>query len=359
MALGLFWATVSLVVFLLISTADMLGYLKPKNHFDVDGKTVVVTGGSQGMGRALGKLLAQRGANVVIVARDRQKLEAALKYISAAAKDVEKQRFHYISADVTKSEENIRIVEEVTSWNNGNSPDVVWANAGGAYSELFIDTPVELMRSQMDLNYFAAAYLAHATLRSWLRPASTKQTSEAAAAVAPRHFIITSSVVCFVGLAGYSPYAPAKSALRSLADSLRSEVRLYNGYRRANPSKGPAADVEIHCVTPGTIFSPGLDNENKTKPAVTHILEESDPRQTEDEAATAAIKGLERGGYLITTQWLGSLLRAGMLGGVPRNAVFMDTMKAWLTPVIWLFMQPDLEGKVLRWGEKNEVKLPQ
>lgn len=36
------------------------------------------------MGRGLGKLLAQKGANVVIVARDQTKLDAALKYISVS-----------------------------------------------------------------------------------------------------------------------------------------------------------------------------------------------------------------------------------------------------------------------------------
>ena len=247
----------------------------------------------------------------------------------------------------------------MTSWNNGNPPDVVWANAGSSHPELFVDASVDILRSQMDINYFAAAYLAHATLRSWLKPTTVKQTEESAAAMPQRHFIITSSVVAFVGLAGYAPYAPAKSALRSLADTLRNEVRLYNGYRSANPSKGPANDVEIHCVTPGTIYSPGLENENKTKPGVTFKLEESDPRQTEDEVAAAAVKGLERGYYLITTQWLGSLLRGGMLGGIPRNAIFLDTLTAWLTPLVWIFMSAEIEGKVTKWGETNEVKLPQ
>jgi 3-dehydrosphinganine reductase len=42
---------------------------------------VVITGGSQGLGKGLGKLLAKKGANVVIVARDVKKLEAALEEI--------------------------------------------------------------------------------------------------------------------------------------------------------------------------------------------------------------------------------------------------------------------------------------
>jgi hypothetical protein len=38
MALGLFWATVSLVVFMTITTADMAGFFRKKNQFDVNGK---------------------------------------------------------------------------------------------------------------------------------------------------------------------------------------------------------------------------------------------------------------------------------------------------------------------------------
>lgn len=45
-------------------------------------KTVLLTGGSQGLGKAVGQLLASKGANVIIVARNVQKLEAALQEIS-------------------------------------------------------------------------------------------------------------------------------------------------------------------------------------------------------------------------------------------------------------------------------------
>jgi 3-dehydrosphinganine reductase len=337
---------------------------------------VVITGGSQGMGRALGKLLAQKGANIVIVARDRQKLDAALKYISvcqrtplscitylllaqASAKDPEKQRFHYISADVTKSEENIRIIDEVTEWNNGHPPDVVWANAGSSHPELFIDTSIDILRSQMDINFWSAAYLAHATLRCWLKPTTSKQTAESASTTPKRHFIITSSAGAFCGFVGYSPYSPGKAASRNLADALRNEILMYNGYRSANSSKGPAADVEIHCVAPGTILSPGFENENKTKPKVTLQLEETDPRQTEDEVAAVAVKGLENGEFLIATQWLGKILRAGMLGATKRTSIFIDMVVTWITPLVWMVMIPDADNKVWRWGEQNEIKLPQ
>lgn len=256
---------------------------------------------------------------------------------------------------MTRPEENARILKETTAWNNDHPPDIVWANAGMSTPTLFVDTPLETLRSQMDINYWAATYLAHATLRLWLTPTTSKETAQAKS----RHFIMTSSTVCFCGIAGYAPYSPAKSALRSLADTLRSELNMYNGYRRAHPQDGPETDVKIHCVVPGTITSPGHSNEQELKHSVTKILEESDPAQDEDQVARAALKGLEKGHYLITTQWLGHLMRVGMLGGSPRDNWFVDTVGSWVVNFAWLFIGPDMEGKVWNWGKKNEVKLPQ
>ncbi|KAF2208780.1 hypothetical protein CERZMDRAFT_114310 [Cercospora zeae-maydis SCOH1-5] len=317
--------------------------------------TVLITGGSQGMGRGLGKLLAQKGANVVIVARTQKKLDDALQYISAAAKNGDRQRFLAISADVSKHEENLRIVQEVTAWNNGNPPDVVWANAGMAQPMLFLDASIELLRQQMDVNYFAAAYLAQSTLREWVKPAGVKRTTSPTVNQKPRHFIVTSSVACFAGFAGYAPYAPPKSAMRSLADTLRSEMNLYNGARKKDPTNAPPAEIKIHCVCPGTITSPGYDNEQKTKHPVTKILEEGDIVQDEDQVAAAAVRGLESGGYLITTQVLGHAMRVSALGGSPRNNWFVDTVFGWLVAVAWLFIGPDMEAKVYNYGKKHGI----
>ncbi|KAL8938765.1 MAG: hypothetical protein Q9216_003711 [Gyalolechia sp. 2 TL-2023] len=61
-----------------------MGLFTGKNQFPVDGRTVLITGASLGMGRSVARLLAQKGANVVIVARNIQRLEEALKYITTS-----------------------------------------------------------------------------------------------------------------------------------------------------------------------------------------------------------------------------------------------------------------------------------
>jgi 3-dehydrosphinganine reductase len=309
------------------------------------------------MGKELARLLAERGASLILVARTVKNLESALEYAKSHAKNPSSQRFHYISANVSSESENTRIVAEATAWNNGKMPEIVWAVAGSSIPGLFVETSTDTLRQQMDLNYFASAYLAQKALQAWWYPETPYAPQAKGAASEPsRHFIITSSATAFVGLAGYLPYAPAKAALRSLADGLRSEVQLYNGARRSNTAGGqtPAPfDVNIHAIFPGSILSPGFENEEKTKHPVTRELEATDPKQTELEAATSALRGLENGNYMTPTNWLVHLLRWGSLGSSQRDNIILDTLGAWVTSIVWLIMVPDLNSKVWGWGKKE------
>lgn len=237
----------------------------------------------------------------------------------------------------------------MTKWNNGNPPDIVWANAGSAKPGLFLDTSIETFKQQMDINYFAAVYLAHAIFKIWLT-GSSSPSSEPKINI-PRHFVITSSVAAFVGLAGYSPYSPAKAALRNLHDSLRSELLLYN---HAKPEAGKQIpEVKIHTIFPGTILSPGLDTENVTKHAVTKELEKSDPQQTPAEVASVTIAELEKGNQLITTQWLGMIMKSAGLMVSVRDNWLVDTILGSLMPIIVPFVNMDLEGTVKKWARDH------
>jgi 3-dehydrosphinganine reductase len=372
-------ATILLLILVGIISADIMGFaLWKSNKFPVEGKvcyflydwepidlstsqTVLLTGSSQGMGKEVARLLSARGANLILVARTVKNLETAIEHARSHAKNPSTQRFTYISADVSSEAENARIIAEATAWNNGHMPEIVWAIAGSSTPGLFIETSTDTLRRQMELNYFAAAYLAHKTLQAWFYPSTPYSTQEKTSAPEqPRQFIFTSSAVAFVGLAGYTPYAPAKAAIRSLADGLRSEVQLYNAARRSKTNTTgvqPAPfDVDIHIIFPGTILSPGFENEEKTKHPATRELESSDPKQTELQAATAAVQGLEGGNFMTPTNWLVGLLRYGSMGSSQRNNVVLDTLGAWITTIVWLVMVPDLNSKVWGWGKKNGMQ---
>lgn len=192
----------------------------------------------------------------------------------------------------------------------------------------------------MDANYMSSVYIAHAALRRWLSGSVPSSPS-----AEPRHIIFTSSVLAFYPLAGYTPYTSSKAALRTLSDALSQELLLYS---RHTP-------VKTHTIFPATIFTASYEEENKTKPAVTKKLEESDGGQTPDEVAIASIKGLERGEELVTTSGLmGYAMKAGMLGSSVRNGwAIVDTIASWAISVVFVLVRWDMDRTVKKWGKTN------
>lgn len=198
----------------------------------------------------------------------------------------------------------------------------------------------------MDTNYFSAASMAHAALRSWLVPSPTLPAPSSPTSNQPvNHLIFTSSVVAFYPFAGYGPYSPCKSALRALSDTLSQELQLY-------PSP-PHPIIKTHTLFPATILSPSLEVENAIKPAVTKILEEGDSGQTPDEVARRCIAALERGEELVTTEWLGWAMRVSSLGASSGRSV-LDVIGGAIMGIIMPFIRRDMDGTVRKWGRENQ-----
>lgn len=294
------------------------------------------------MGRSAARQLAEKGANVIVVARNVARLEEAVSELKAAAKSPQTQRFHHIAADVSEPGYAVRVVEEASRWNGGAAPDVVWCVAGMSSPMLWADSDgaVAAGRRNMDVNYWGSAEMAHAILRAWYDP--SRGAAAPGPGSEPKHLVFTASVLAFFALAGYGPYTPSKNALRGLADTLSQEALLY-----------PDHPVRIHVVAPGTILSPGFDREQRTKPDITLQLEKDDPRQTPDQVATAAIRGLERGNYLVTVGFLGEVLRFANLGSSLRNNWFVDTVGAWLVTAIWFFVLWAINGDIRAYAKKH------
>ena len=237
----------------------------------------------------------------------------------------------------------MRVISEAAAFNGNIPPDIVWCCAGSSYPTLFIDTPVEQLRSQIDSNYLSSAYMAHAILNAWLNPPSKSPAKDIKAG--PRHLIFTASILSFFTITGYAPYSPTKAALRSLSDTLSQEMNLYAS------SHTP---VRIHTIFPATIFTESYENENKVKADVTKKLEESDPGQTPEEVAKRSIAGLEHGEELVTTTLLTRLVKASVLGGSIRNGwAILDTVLSWVMALVMVFVRSDMDSKVRKWGKEH------
>lgn len=189
------------------------------------------------------------------------------------------------------------------------------------------------MRSQMDINFFGTVEMTHAILREWC-------ATDAPVDKEARHIIMTGSVATMYVVPGYIPYVPSKAAMRGVAEGLHMELMMY------------PQNVEVHLVTPGTILSPGFEHEQILKPEITKSLEKSDPKLTPDEAAKAAIQGLEKGEFMITLSWQNWLMKCGTYGPAWKNNWFIEAlMAAIMSLIIWPLVDMDLRGQV-----KNHVK---
>ncbi|OTB10338.1 hypothetical protein K445DRAFT_323108 [Daldinia sp. EC12] len=339
--------------------------MPPKTQFPVEGRTVVITGGSRGMGLAVGRQLAEKGANVAVIARDYERLLQAVEHMRQGAQNPQDQRFIAIRADLTLPSEATRVIDEVVSWNLGSSPDIVWCCAGSTHPTLFVDTPVSEFQKLMSSNYFTSLYMTHAVLTLWLKKPSRKETASIAAdattdsattvqssAPSPppaRHIIFTASFLALYSFTGYSPYSPSKAALRSLCDSLSQEMNLYAA---AHPHEPP---VRLHTIFPAGITGESFDAENRIKPDITKLLEAGDKPQTPEVIARKSIQALESGHELITTDFLTALVKRSMLGGSTRGGFFKglgDWLLACLLAVVMVFVRGDMDKKVRDWGRK-------
>jgi len=174
---------------------------------DVAGAVVLVTGASRGIGRATAELLAERGAQVIAVARD----EAALRDLSertGATSLVADLREPGAAADV------VRRAREV----HGRLDGVV-ANAGLGHAGAVIDMTDEQVAALVDLNVRGTFLLARAAAQAFIEQAGDGRAHDR------RGIVFVSSIAGAVGVPGESVYSATKAAVESLAVVLREELR--------------------------------------------------------------------------------------------------------------------------------------
>src|ERR687883_583800 len=110
-------------------------------------RVAAITGASSGIGLATAIALAREGAAVVLGARRRDRLDAAVRDIEAAG-----GRAVAIEMDVTREADNERLVESART--TFGRLDVMMCNAGFGYYGTLEETPPDVMHRMMDVNYF-------------------------------------------------------------------------------------------------------------------------------------------------------------------------------------------------------------
>ena len=114
------------------------------------GRSALVTGGSKGIGFAIANRFASSGADVAIVARGRESLDAAVKQVQANTNS----RVVGVQADVGKAQDVQRAYEEAMA--AFGKLDIVVNNAGTSRAGPFEAMSDELLQEDLELKLFAA-----------------------------------------------------------------------------------------------------------------------------------------------------------------------------------------------------------
>lgn len=193
-----------------------------------ESKTILITGGSSGIGLAAAKMLQDEGANIIITGKTDERLENAKNILGKNAVVIK-----HIAEDEDSTEKFYKEVESI------GQLDGLWLNAGYATGGKIEDMDREMISKMFDVNVTSPML----QLKQF-SPLLKEKSS----------VLVTSSTAVYEGLAAVSLYAASKAALLAAARSWASELA---------PRK-----IRVNTLVPGPIKSnlrSGLPEEQRVE----------------------------------------------------------------------------------------------
>lgn len=165
-------------------------------------KSIIITGASSGIGRALAYEMASRGANLTLGARSREKLETI-------AGELKKNGTGVIVVPTDVSVENDCKNLILSAREKYGKIDVLINNAGLSMRALFETTELQVIRKLMDVNFWGTVYCTKYALPYLLESRGS--------------VVGISSIAGYKGLPGRTGYSASKFAMHGFLETLRIE----------------------------------------------------------------------------------------------------------------------------------------
>jgi len=270
------------------------------------GKTAYITGGSSGIGLAIGKLLAAKGASVAIFARRQDVLDQAIKEI-AASKSSYSQHFLAKQLDVASRDDCELVLPSVVA--EIGAPDIIINSAGLGHPAVFENIDYATFDKVVKINV-------HGTWNtiSILVPYMKEKGG---------YIVNVSSVAGYVGIYGMAAYSSSKFAVNGLSEVLCSELKRFN--------------ISVSVLCPPDVDTPLLERSNRIKPEETKAISATASLMTADEVAVALLKGMANNEFMIIPNFGGR---------------FTYFMKRWFPGIVNYLV----DSKVEAFRKKQAVK---
>lgn len=224
-----------------------------------------IFGGTKGIGLAIATKLERAGWKVV-------------RFSRTSPGGLGSSDLTWIAVDAQQRSSVSRAVEVAVA--RYGAPKVVISAVGSAHPGYFETLDADVFEAQFKLNLLSAVNIAHE-----VRPRLIETRG---------HFVTTSSVLGYVGMFGFTAYCAAKFALIGFSAALRSELRPYG--------------VLVSVLCPPTTDTPGLELENRLKPAEVRRAEERGGVLCADQVAAVLVRALMRDRFLILPSWSARIL---------------------------------------------------
>jgi 3-dehydrosphinganine reductase len=235
---------------------------------DYSAKKAYITGGSSGIGFAIARELISRGATVVLIARNRERLESARENLQSLA-GKEHQAVHLVQVDVSIMDQ-VRDALSKTAETYG-APDILVNSAGIACSNYFEKIPYEKFMDIINTNLIGTWNII-SVLEPYMR--------EKGGAI-----VNISSIAGFLGIFGSTAYSASKFGVIGFSEALRTELKKYG--------------INVSVLCPPDTDTPQLIDDNRTKPYETEVLAGKAKPMSAEAVAKACIRGMEKGKFMI------------------------------------------------------------
>lgn len=170
-------------------------------------KIVLISGGSQGIGKELGCQLLKHGSKVVLTGRNQSKINSLTSELKSY-----KDNVLILKADVTSREDNLMVINETIAF--FGRLDVLINNAAVSAQGYLSDTNDNVIHQLIDTNIKGVLFLTKYAIPELIKSHGS--------------ILFISSIASFYGLPNYSLYSMTKSSLTALSESLRLELKQHN-----------------------------------------------------------------------------------------------------------------------------------